>query len=274
MSMGPVQLMLIKFDAADRFTGTIRKELAELRRRGLLRLIDLLFVSKSADGRVSTASYSDLNESQAEQFGSLLKKMLGLERVPELTGAMTFDLVEESLGLSARDLPALAASIGPGEAALVLLIEHDWAARLRETIHDSGGRVAMQALLTRDALALIGGEVDAMIQAERTIELAEGIRGAAMLDALLAVAEAEDIESEAADLAAEDLAAYEEVLKNQVTAEVLHALAAAGVVDPTEVNRALDTLNRAGLLDDHALDAARAQVEQAHQQAGDAAASE
>lgn len=266
MMMGPVQLILIKFDTAERFTGAIRKEIADLRRRGLLRLLDLLFVAKTADGRVSTMSYSDMNEAQSEEFGAAIKKMLGLEEVAALTDTQAFELVEESLGLSARDVQGLAEAIEPGEAALVLLVEHVWAGRLRGAIHESGGRMAMQAFLTRDALALIGSELNAIVEAERTIELAEGIRGAAMLDALMAVADAEDAEDEAADLAAADLAAYEEVLKNQVTAEVLRALAATGVVDPSEVTRALDTLNQAGLLDDHALDAARMQVEQVHQQ--------
>lgn len=272
MTMGPVQLILIKFDMADRFSGAIRKEIADLRRRGLLRLLDLLFVAKTSDGRVSTMTYSDLNESQAAEFGSAIKKMLGLEELEALSDAAAFELVEESFGLSARDVGSLAEAIEPGEAALVLLVEHVWAGKLRTAIHESGGRMAMQAFLTRDALALIGGELKAIVEAERTIELAENIRGAAMLDALIAVGEAEEIEEDAAQLAAEDLAAYEEVLKNQVTAEVLRALAASGVVDPSEVGRALDSLNKAGLLDDHALDAARVQVERAHQQAGTAPA--
>ncbi|HYO89394.1 MAG TPA: hypothetical protein VER79_12145 [Candidatus Limnocylindrales bacterium] len=264
MTMGPVQLLLIKFDTADRFTGAIRKEIADLRRRGLLRLLDLLFVAKTADGRLSTMTYSDLNDEQAVEFGSALKKMLGLEDIEMLSDAQAFELVEESLGLSARDLPALAESIAPGEAALVLLVEHVWAGKLRGAIHQSGGRITMQALLTRDVLALVGGELAAVVEAERTIELAEAIRGAAMLDALLAVAEAEDIETDAAEMAAADLAAYEEVVKNQVAAEVLHALAAVGVIDKSEVARAIDSLHDTGLLDDHALDAARAQIERAH----------
>lgn len=268
MMMGPIQLMLIKFDAADRFAGAIRKEIADLRRRGLLRLIDLLFVAKTSDGRLSTMTYSDMNAAQSEEFGAAIKKMLGLEEVEALTDAHAFELVEDSLGLSARDVHSLAEAIEPGEAALVLLVEHVWAGKLRAAIHESGGRMAMQALLTKDALALIGEELRAIVEAERTIELAEGIRGAAMLDALMAVSEAEEAETEAADLAAADLAAYEDVLKNQVTAEVLRALAASGVVDPSEVTRALDSLIQAGLLDDNALDAARAQVEQVHQQTG------
>ena len=246
MMMGPIQLMLIKFDAADRFAGAIRKEIADLRRRGLLRLIDLLFVAKTSDGRLSTMTYSDMNAAQSEEFGAAIKKMLGLEEVEALTDAHAFELVEDSLGLSARDVHSLAEAIEPGEAALVLLVEHVWAGKLRAAIHESGGRMAMQALLTKDALALIGEELRAIVEAERTIELAEGIRGAAMLDALMAVSEAEEAETEAADLAAADLAAYEDVLKNQVTAEVLRALAASGVVDPSEVTRALDSLPLVG----------------------------
>lgn len=265
MTMGPVQLLMIKFDTAERFTGAIRKEIADLRRRGLLRLLDLLFVAKTADGRLSTMSYSDLNDEQAAEFGSALKKMLGLEDMDALTGAQAFELVEDSLGLSAHDLPGLAESILPGEAALVLLVEHVWANRLRSAIDESGGRMAMQALLTRDVLALVGGELAAVVAAERTIDLAEAIRGAVMLDALLTVADAEDADLDAAEMAADDLAAYENVIKNQVTAEVLHALASVGVIDKTEVVRAIDSLHSLGLLDDDALGAARDQIRRAHE---------
>lgn len=266
MTMGPVQLLMIKFDTAERFTGAIRKEIADLRRRGLLRLLDLLFVAKTSDGRLSTMTYSDLSDEQAIEFGSALKKMLGLEDMETLTDAQAFELVEDSLGLSAHDLPALAESILPGEAALVLLVEHVWAGHLRGAIDESGGRIAMQALLTRDVLALVGGELSAMAAAERTIEVADAIRGAVMLDALLTVADAEDADVDAAEMAASDLAAYEEVIRNQVVAEVLHALASVGVIDKTEVARAIDSLHDLGLLSDDALDAARAQIARAHNQ--------
>jgi hypothetical protein len=52
-----------------------------------------------------------------------------------------------------------------------------------------------------------------------------------------------------------------------VVAEVLHALASAGVIDRTEVVRAIDRLHDLGLLDDHALDAARDQIRRAHEAA-------
>ena len=51
----------------------------------------------------------------------------------------------------------------------------------------------MQGFLTPEALLMVGQELEAMAEAEAAIEVAETIKGAAMFDALITVAEAESV---------------------------------------------------------------------------------
>ena len=50
MTVGPIQVIVFGFDRTDQFHGEVLEELASLRGRGLLRLIDLLLAVKEPAG--------------------------------------------------------------------------------------------------------------------------------------------------------------------------------------------------------------------------------
>ena len=50
MTVGPIQVIVFGFDRTDQFRGEVLEELANLRGRGLLRLIDLMVAVKDPDG--------------------------------------------------------------------------------------------------------------------------------------------------------------------------------------------------------------------------------
>ena len=50
MTVGPVQVIVFGFDRTDQFRGEVLEELANLRGRGLIRLIDLFLAIKDASG--------------------------------------------------------------------------------------------------------------------------------------------------------------------------------------------------------------------------------
>ena len=56
MTVGPIQVIVFGFDRTDQFRGEVLEELASLRGRGLLRLIDLLVAVKESDGESSARS--------------------------------------------------------------------------------------------------------------------------------------------------------------------------------------------------------------------------
>ncbi|MEU3607138.1 DUF6325 family protein [Streptomyces sp. NPDC035033] len=117
--MGPVECMVLVFPG-ERVKVSAVAALAELRRAGQVRLIDSLVVVKSPTGEVSTSElveYEEYDEATAE-------------------------IGPEANLLGPEDAAEAAATLEPGSCALMLLVEHSWAARAAEAIREAGGRVA------------------------------------------------------------------------------------------------------------------------------------
>jgi Family of unknown function (DUF6325) len=68
MAVGPVDVYIIGFPG-NKFTGRIAPAIMELVENGTIRILDLLFVMKDADGVVTTLEASDLDEDGAGFVG-------------------------------------------------------------------------------------------------------------------------------------------------------------------------------------------------------------
>src|SRR5687767_8101858 len=77
MAMGPVQLLVVGF-AGGELKGEILAELERLRDHEVVRLIDLVFVRKDADGRVEKILRSDLSPEEADELGATVGALIGL----------------------------------------------------------------------------------------------------------------------------------------------------------------------------------------------------
>ena len=75
--MGPVQLMVVGFHEGN-FSGEIIEELRRLREHDIVRLVDLLFVTKDAEGNVAAIEHSDLSQEEAMAFGAIAGALVGL----------------------------------------------------------------------------------------------------------------------------------------------------------------------------------------------------
>ena len=69
-----------------------------------------------------------------------------------------------------------------------MLVEHLWAAGLRETVRKAGGRLLGQGFLTPEVVMVVGSELRARADAQAALELAEATRASALVDALAAIA--------------------------------------------------------------------------------------
>jgi uncharacterized membrane protein len=257
--IGPIQLLAIQFDDINHFTGEIMRALRDLRRKGLIRVIDILFIAKDVDNELTTFSHSDLNDAELAEFGSVLGAMFGLNEPgepvdPEALGA-ALEMAKSNFGLEYSDVQDLASKIKPGQAAGIMLFENMWATELRDAIHNSGGRAVMQGYLTPQALTMVGAELYAVVDAQQTIEAADAVKGAAILDALLTVEAVEAIAEEAMMDAAAAVMIGQEI-KTAVAADVLRTLVMAGYIEDMAVQHALDTLAVAGLIEEEALQSA------------------
>jgi hypothetical protein len=130
--LGPVDYVVVEFPAgASNFTGEMAAELRALVDAGIVRVIDVLILTKDADGTVEAMELSDVGE-----LGELQE-------------------IEAELGelLAADDVDHLAAAMEPGSTAGVLIWENLWAARFASAARRSGGqliangRIPIQAII-------------------------------------------------------------------------------------------------------------------------------
>ena len=149
---GPIQVFVIGFDKFEA-TGRIMAELRRVRKRGVIRLVDVIFVQKDRHGSIENSMHlTDLSEDERMRLGSIAGGLIGLHAggvegmvEGEVLGALA--VAERDAGLSVDRMQELAESIPAGGAAAILVIEHHWAASLRDAIADAGGRALMQAMI-------------------------------------------------------------------------------------------------------------------------------
>ena len=143
--LGPVDYVVVEFPAeTSSFTGEMVQELVALVEAGTIRVIDILILTKDADGAIEAMELSDIDE-----LGPL--------------EAIEAELAEL---LAADDVVHLAAAMDPGSTAGVLVYENLWAAPFASAARRSGGRliangrIPIQAIIASieadDALATAG----------------------------------------------------------------------------------------------------------------------
>lgn len=140
MTMGPLEYMVIEFEG-NHFTGEILPELQSLRDRGVMRIVDLVFIQKDMDGNLVAQELSDLSEEQAKPFGPIAGDMLRL--------------------FSPEDVEEVAGELPRNSSAAIALIEHTWAVRLKETISRAQGRVLRDGLVSEADVEALSMELAA-----------------------------------------------------------------------------------------------------------------
>ena len=142
MPFGPVQMLVLEFDRT-RFDGEIMPELERLKDDGVIRLIDLLFVTKTEEGELDVIQTSDLSKDEAMDFGAMVGALVGLgtgDEEESMSTALAGSLeAEDGHILDETEVWYLADAIPPGSSAAVALIEHTWAIPLRDKIVQAGG---------------------------------------------------------------------------------------------------------------------------------------
>jgi DNA-binding NarL/FixJ family response regulator len=222
----PLQVIALSFSRDAGAEDRILAEVDRLRGRGVLRLLDMLFVAKSQDGAIERLAIGD-----DEDFGALLAAVDpvadGGPGVRAPAGGPAFDLA---------DAQALADSLQPGTAVAFLLVEHRWAGRLFDAIAETGGTLIGEGFLTAEAGLVVGAEVAAMEEASEVIAQAQADEADALLAAVAA-------EAEAAAAVADS-----ERIQSAAAAAAVRALITAGLVEEAAAHEAVTALATAGLI--------------------------
>ena len=112
MAVGPVDVYIIGFPG-NKFSGRIAPAILELVENGTIRVLDLLFVMKDADGAVTTIEAADLDEEGAA--------FLSIDTAQP--GALGSEDAEEV----SEDLP-------PDSSALLIAFENLWAVKVVDAL--------------------------------------------------------------------------------------------------------------------------------------------
>jgi Family of unknown function (DUF6325) len=131
--MGPVDYLVVEYPAGTQMTGEGLRMLGDLVDRKIIRILDLQFIRKMADGSIMHLEVSRPASSDE----------------PDLS---MFDGASSGI-LDEGDLEEAAGAIEPGSAAGLIVYENRWAAPLATTLRRqgaqmvAGGRIPIQAIL-------------------------------------------------------------------------------------------------------------------------------
>ncbi|HEX6249392.1 MAG TPA: DUF6325 family protein [Nocardioidaceae bacterium] len=120
---GPIDFVLIEFPA-DRLTGEAAPALLDLVERGVVRLLDLLVISKAENGAVEAVELTDPTGPGAgfEYFAGARSGLLGNDDMAEAAEAMR-----------------------PGTVAALIVYENSWAVPFVGAVLNSGGELIASA---------------------------------------------------------------------------------------------------------------------------------
>ena len=127
---GPIDYIIVGFEG-NKFDGSILKALGEAIDSGVIALVDLAFVMRDADDKVTKLEISDLGDDFAVNFIEKYKPSGGSEEdIQEVA-----DLIEKNC------------------AAGLLVVEQIWAKPLKKAIIDAGGVLLADGRIHPEAAA-------------------------------------------------------------------------------------------------------------------------
>ena len=139
--MGPIDCVVIEFPDGQP-QGEAAPLLLDLVDRGIIRILDLMFITKDEDGTVAGIEITDLDGDGAPDFAAFVGASSGM--------------------LSDEDREHAGNVIAPGTAAAVLIYENRWAAPFARAIRKAGGQlVAFERIPVQGILAALDATEEA-----------------------------------------------------------------------------------------------------------------
>ena len=117
--LGPIDIVVIGYPAGAPMTGEAAPLLVDLVERGVIRVLDAMFVIKNEDGTLSGFDATDLTDKGVGAFTVFEGASSGL--------------------LGDEDVAAAAEAIEPGSGAVMIVYENRWAAPFIAAVRRNGG---------------------------------------------------------------------------------------------------------------------------------------
>ena len=116
--LGPVEIAVIAFPG-NQFTGEIAPAISDLVSSGTVSILDLVFVTKDADGNVTGVELNDLDDDVAAPYMSIDGEVQGI--------------------LSDEDFEQVGDLLDPESSALAIVWENTWARSFVSAVRGAGG---------------------------------------------------------------------------------------------------------------------------------------
>ena len=136
MALGPVEYIILGFPG-NRFNGEIAPELRKLVESGTIRVLDLVFIMKDADGNVEAVELEDHDD--VALFNALEGEVGGL--------------------ISTEDIEYAAADLEPNSSAALLIWEDVWATPFVAALRASGAVLIEGSRIPHDLIEAAEAEL-------------------------------------------------------------------------------------------------------------------
>ena len=140
MTLGPLEYTVIGFDG-NRFNGEIAREIEKVVEKRIIRLVDVVFVTKDIDGDVAVVEIDNKDDKRFADFAPMLGDLMGL--------------------LTPEDIEQLADALPNNTSALILLFEHRWAEKIKDAIAGAGGFLISRTTIAPEVLEMVNAELEA-----------------------------------------------------------------------------------------------------------------
>lgn len=121
VELGPIDIVVIGYPPGAPMTGEAVPIMVDLVDRGIVRVLDALFVIKEEDGTFSGIDVANLDPDRAGDLTVFAGASTGL--------------------ISNDDVALIAAEMEPGSAAFTIVYENRWAAPFAAAVRRNGGRL-------------------------------------------------------------------------------------------------------------------------------------
>jgi hypothetical protein len=130
-TLGPVDYLMVGFPG-NKFTGKIVPELMDLEQRGIVRVIDLVFITKDSSGRVFVTEAKDLQGDAGRAFETLAQN--------------TQEWFYEG------DIDSIAEKLPNESSAALLLYENVWARQFKQDMIEADAVLLDMGRIPQDAI--------------------------------------------------------------------------------------------------------------------------
>jgi hypothetical protein len=128
--LGPVDYLVVEFsDGRHEFDSALASSIAELIRRDVVRVLDLLVIVKSVAGEIDVIEYEELDQPELTPVNRTLAEILAFD-----------------------DITNLAMAVRPGATAGVIVWEHTAVVPVSDTTCEIGAQIVAQGRISAPAI--------------------------------------------------------------------------------------------------------------------------